>query len=253
MSNKGRGKPKLSLRDLSRQHPTMDEARALVEGLNDSPAVAAAIMGASLVEHDVERLLRSRLPRRDDRTWRDLTEDRGPAGTLSQKIALAHALGLLPDNLRRNLDHMRHIRNAFAHAKRPIQFNHPLVLAEMRKVSGSPRRFFGLYNTMPNDLTPAQAHHVYVGLCISLSSALMLVQVRKHNKAARSRAWRQARRQGMASGLADYAPTNPPGTPLFGLIPNPNRRTAGPKPEGSKSSYYDQFLAAGKRGRNKGK
>ena len=45
-----------------------------------------------------------------------------PLGSLSNKILLAYALNIFGDEMFNNLEIMRHIRNAFAHAHIPIDF-----------------------------------------------------------------------------------------------------------------------------------
>ena len=42
-------------------------------------------------------------------------ENNGPLSTMSSRIKLAHALGLYSDPIHDELDHLREIRNAFAH------------------------------------------------------------------------------------------------------------------------------------------
>jgi hypothetical protein len=57
------------------------------------------------------------------KTHRDVFFDsEGPAGTFARKIALAAALGIVGPITHRNLTFIKTIRNAFAHAKIPIDF-----------------------------------------------------------------------------------------------------------------------------------
>jgi hypothetical protein len=62
---------KAKLRDLSRVPPTFDDWVDLVGafGKGEHP-IATAILGAELVEHQLERLLRSRFRHQDDKRWR---------------------------------------------------------------------------------------------------------------------------------------------------------------------------------------
>ncbi len=105
VASRNRGKRKPNLRDLSQEHPTRsekDSVRAQAIADNASPIVAA-ILGVSLVECELDSLLRRKFKRQDDETWSILTGDSGPLGTLSAKIIAAHAFGIIDDVVRDGL------------------------------------------------------------------------------------------------------------------------------------------------------
>ena len=58
---------------------------------------------------------------------RELYADDGPLATFARKSALAYALRIVGPVTRENLRIIRHIRNAFAHARIPIEFSTPEV------------------------------------------------------------------------------------------------------------------------------
>jgi hypothetical protein len=58
-----------------------------------------------------------------------LLEDENFFSSLSRKIELGHALRIYGQQTKSNLNTMRHIRNAFAHAKIPVTFDTPEVAA----------------------------------------------------------------------------------------------------------------------------
>jgi hypothetical protein len=130
--SRGRKKPKL--RDLSRYMPTPQEMIALERSIVDAHPVAVAILAAVMVEHDLERLLQSRLAGYDDNLWLSLTEDNGPIGTFHRKIEMARALRIVDPTTQHNLHIVRVIRNAFAHSKVAIDFDHELILAELSDI-----------------------------------------------------------------------------------------------------------------------
>ena len=134
MPSRNRGKPKPKLRDLSRHPPTEEEKQALVDAVVSENPIATAILGAVFVEHELEMTLRGRLSKNDDDTWLALTGDEGPLGTFSKKITAAYALGVCDDITRSNLNIVRAIRNAFAHAKKLIDFDNELIASELKKV-----------------------------------------------------------------------------------------------------------------------
>jgi hypothetical protein len=85
-----RGSLKPKLRDLSKKILSEEETGQLLEALNNprQPPVLTAIYGASIVEHDLEQLLRPRIGRNDSATWELLTSEAGPLNTLHQKILI---------------------------------------------------------------------------------------------------------------------------------------------------------------------
>jgi DNA-binding MltR family transcriptional regulator len=108
---------KPNLRDLSRLPPEYDDLTALIKIFKEEHPVAAAILGAGLVEHGLETLLRSRFKLQDDETWAMLTRDNGPLKSFYFKIAMGYALGIYDQRMHDDLNIVRNIRNAFAHSK----------------------------------------------------------------------------------------------------------------------------------------
>lgn len=82
---------------------------------------------------DLNFLLLSR--KKDNALFRDKG---APLSSFSAKIAVAHALGIFDDEYRDQLDRFRAIRNTFAHAIRPFDFNEPTIATECLKLD--PRR-----------------------------------------------------------------------------------------------------------------
>jgi hypothetical protein len=86
----------------------------------------AAILLAANVENALDSVLLRVL---DDSKQDDLFSFHGPLGTFSSKILMAQALELIGPETFSNLTYIRHIRNAFAHSKKPINFKTPEVKA----------------------------------------------------------------------------------------------------------------------------
>jgi hypothetical protein len=129
--NRGRPKPKLS--DLSRAPLTFEEQETLSNSLSTKlHPITAAVLGATYVEHELELSLRKKINRKDDPTWKRLTSDVGPLGTLYQKIEMAYALKIIDERAREDLHTIRAVRNAFAHARRHFDFTHDLVASELK-------------------------------------------------------------------------------------------------------------------------
>jgi hypothetical protein len=124
---------KSNLRDLSIFPPTEAEFDELYNALRDAHPTTAAILGAIMVEHALDMRLREQFKRQDDDTWKALV-DEGPLGSFAHKIKAGYAFGLFEDDVRTNLDVIRHIRNAFAHSRKLLPFNHRLILRQLTRV-----------------------------------------------------------------------------------------------------------------------
>src|SRR5450631_1501298 len=125
-------KPKL--RDLSRRELSAEDYDVVVQQLEtpDVPDMAAAILGATLVEHQVEVALRVQLKHKDANVWGRLTDPTGPLRDFSSKIVLGYALGRYEEEVANNLHIVKDIRNAFAHARTLLTFDHPTVKAALK-------------------------------------------------------------------------------------------------------------------------
>jgi hypothetical protein len=78
---------------------------------------------ASTLENALDEALLYRLPNVKGSLRDKFYESEGPAGGFSRKITLAAALDILGPVSYRNFTLIRHIRNSFAHAKIPINFD----------------------------------------------------------------------------------------------------------------------------------
>jgi hypothetical protein len=133
-----RGKPKPKISDISRTPPTREELDALAASLESDELhpITAAILGAVLVEHELENELRRRLRCNDD-TWGELLSDIGPLRTFHSKIVMGCALRMYNDDVRFDLNIVRNIRNQFAHSKKLVSF---IIRSSPRKL-GVPNTF----------------------------------------------------------------------------------------------------------------
>lgn len=183
MSSRNRGVKKPKLRDLSNEVLTSEEWNALLDAVDHSlPPIALAILGQILVEHELDKSLRRRIPRKDDKTWAAMLDERGPLSTFSRKIAAAHALQIIDDATKTNMDIIRVIRNAFAHSRKLIDFDHTLVVAELARISipGTRKRTFSKLRAEP------LKKHAYVMLCM-VTTTEIIARRNKSHKATQSR------------------------------------------------------------------
>ena len=188
MPSRNRGNPKPKLRDLSRKWPTGEESDALVEHLASSDApIVIAILGAALVEHELEQMLRPRFRRQDDATWKELTSDNGPLGTFYMKITAGYAFGIYDDTIKDGLNTVRAIRNVFAHTKKLLNFSDELIVNELKKVTLPKQKRSVLYKHLSvyvRDATdgPQQA---FTDLCLILATELVRKMTRITDSKAR--------------------------------------------------------------------
>lgn len=60
-----------------------------------------------------------------------------PLGTFSSRIQAAHALGLITKRQYSDLEHLRKIRNTFAHSWKPLSFSDPTIATHIKGISYS--------------------------------------------------------------------------------------------------------------------
>jgi hypothetical protein len=119
---------KRALKALLRKQPTPDEFRTIIRELENAHPRAVAIMGATAVEDALKGLIIKHftpavLPSELD----DLFGPTKPLSSFSAKINIAHAMGLFGPKTKADLDLLRDIRNAFAHARISISFKTPEI------------------------------------------------------------------------------------------------------------------------------
>lgn len=182
-----KGKPKPKLRDLSNRKPTDEEWQKLQAALSDGPAMIVAVLGQSFVELELDETLRRHLKHCSDDGWNELTGDRGPLFTFSHKIMMGHALGLYDEYTRYYLNCIRSIRNAFAHSKIILDFDHPLVEDHLRRIPLPPKKYSFRYQSIKSirsRKTNAQA--AYRDLCGIVFVDLVGRRIRSANASIRN-------------------------------------------------------------------
>jgi hypothetical protein len=92
---------------------------ALMNNGNDR---AVAITLAALLEGALESALSYRLGRLSIEDAKDLFGGNGPLGSFSAKNRIGAAIKILGPNTRKEINCIRDIRNAFAHATKDISF-----------------------------------------------------------------------------------------------------------------------------------
>jgi DNA-binding MltR family transcriptional regulator len=103
----------------------------ILDELKNEPDRAAALIGASMLEHALQEAIRSVLrsfhAEKDKDTLERLFGGHGIFSGLSAKILSAFALRIIGPVAQRDLDLINKIRNEFAHDMNPLYFNTPRV------------------------------------------------------------------------------------------------------------------------------
>ena len=116
-----------ALNRLTDEQPTYDHFSEFIAETNaEKNDRGAAILLATNVENALQIALLRMFKTRKDQA-RGLFGSNSPLGTFANKIQMAYALDIFGDETKANLDIIRTVRNAFAHAKIPIKFETPQV------------------------------------------------------------------------------------------------------------------------------
>jgi hypothetical protein len=107
-----------------------ENVRAVVRNTHAS----GAIVGASIVAEELRGALLSRMRPLSKSLERQLFEGYGPHSSLSSRIDIAFALGIVPRESRDDMNTIRGIRNAFAHSKKILHFTDPEIAERCRKL-----------------------------------------------------------------------------------------------------------------------
>lgn len=114
-----------ALRKLTRLDSTPEHYAAFVDQMApETNHRGACLMHAANVETALDSAIQQLLQLAEDSR---LLDDENFFSSFHRKIELAYALGIYGSRTRANLNTLRHVRNAFAHAKRPLTFDTPEV------------------------------------------------------------------------------------------------------------------------------
>jgi DNA-binding MltR family transcriptional regulator len=113
---------------LSRQPIMEDDIDWIVDQLDNGPDSSAAILGGTFVESILKDLIIANLVESSSGHGA-LFKRNGPLSSFDSLILIAYSFGLIDKERRQDLDAIRQLRNAFAHAPRKLHFEMPEVAA----------------------------------------------------------------------------------------------------------------------------
>ena len=107
----------------------------------------AALVFGALLERSLERAVLSRMTRLNADFKKQILNF--PLNSFRAKIIIGHALALYGKETFIELDYIRQIRNAFAHAVHNIKFSTPIVASSCKKLKTSNKFIFKIF---PDDI-----------------------------------------------------------------------------------------------------
>lgn len=131
-----------------------------ISRVDDHTQFSRVIVRATLIEKILEILLDSRMTAISKKLREEIFEGKNaPLGTLSAKIDISCALGLITPEQRTTLNNIRKVRNAFAHADTFIYFGHE-TFESHKYVKGNPagkseQEFIRLMDDFVKEITPS--------------------------------------------------------------------------------------------------
>lgn len=139
----------------------------------------AAVLAATLVEYQLEQVLKLNFRRADGSTWGRVTDGSGPLRDFYSKIVLGHALSSFDEDIRLDLNIIRDVRNAFAHSRTVLSFDDHEVTAELYKIKPVRK---GKRMLRSGALIVGSSKRAYLELCMSL---LMYFQLKLNDSMKR--------------------------------------------------------------------
>lgn len=218
-------KRKGNIKAISNQWPSDAEADVQIGIMSsmEQHSIAVAIVGAAMLEFALERILRAKFKRNDDTSWERLVGPEGGLNAFASKINLGYAFAVYDDSTRAALMSVKTIRNVFAHAKKPVDFNHERIAAELAEIKtgmGSPTILIKAVKDFKRHQTPPKAK--FIILCLSISVLLSrrhTAQIKAKTAHWKRKAIAKAKKETMAgafgrlAGLGNLASLV--GTPAF--------------------------------------
>lgn len=224
-----RGKPKPKLRDLTRAKPTKEDYAKWRDTIFDQHPMVCAIWGASMIEHELEDIIRRRLKRNDDALWAKLTERGAPLSSFAGKIDLAYAIGALDETTRANLHTVRDIRNTFAHTKKVLDFEDPIIIDALSKIKEPKQRGYKRNIRLVKRLAAIKTlrSQSFAVLCIAMNT--LMLEIITRTLRARNRRSELKRNKAKGWGLWEQL-MNPPTDPKSPLQLYSQSQSGNPNP-----------------------
>jgi DNA-binding MltR family transcriptional regulator len=166
-----RQKSSKAIKNLGKAPLTRDDLTAFTAELLHGTDRATALVGCALIDAEITEALTSIfVHRRKEDLEQLITSPNSPLSTLSAKIKIMFALGVVNEKVFDSLNTIREIRNIFAHSMRPLVFTTPEISAECAKLI-LPKKV-----DWPLSTTLSVPKEQYVAACLSIAQAMPKVK-----------------------------------------------------------------------------
>ncbi len=156
-----------ALKHLSRKPIRSNDLLNRMKSLGRLPDQASALVCVALVERYLERAILSRMSPLTPTERSELFLGMSPLSTLSAKIRIAYALGIIGPNGRDDLNILKDVRNQFAHAFHDLTYDVAAIAAACQKLHAPDSAFFVGNN--PDRTVP---RYRFIITAITISTAL---------------------------------------------------------------------------------
>jgi len=119
---------------------------------------AAIIMAATFIEDTLSHKLKQQIAPMGRKEQDELFDFSGPLGTFSARIKIAHAFHLIDAPLKRQIEIIKEMRNAAAHAQIDITFATPAIREAILEIFGPQRGTI-------KDWDAARMRELYTEIC----------------------------------------------------------------------------------------
>lgn len=102
---------------------TLDELADLLDELENAGPRGAVLLGHSLLENLMKRLLQSKMVELSNSQQERIFGGMGPLGSMGNRVRIAYAFGIIGEQARIELNHVRELQNVFAHTAGKIGFD----------------------------------------------------------------------------------------------------------------------------------
>jgi len=153
-----------------------DEVWAYFKELEGESPRAAAVLAVASIEHQLGRLIRGKFPKISDKLWKEIAGPGfTPLGSFKARITMAHAFGFYGPTTRQTLETVAVIRNKFAHQTEVRDFDHQLVVREMKALQENPFAPF----TWNSSMSAQEMRETFIAVCRQLEKSILEVQGRQ--------------------------------------------------------------------------
>jgi hypothetical protein len=120
-----------ALKKLLKAKPTPDDVKRALKELDTDGPRGTVVLGHALIEDAMRSAIAFQARPLEEEEYNQLFRWIGPLSSMSAMTRVAHAFKIIGTKTRDDLDRLRELRNAFAHAQVILTFESEAVLTEL--------------------------------------------------------------------------------------------------------------------------